>query len=237
MFEDSLVESRGSIRTRSKRYAIASFALEATILAVLILIPYFYPAALPEEALSTLLVAPPPPTAPPQMPHVSAARVAVPVQLSGLEAPRTIPRHIPERDIEFPIPPNMDGLEREGGGNVIGATFLADVASPPISVVPRSKPAGPLRVSSGVAAGHLLVPIQPVYPAIAKTVHIEGVVVIEATISKEGFVERARVVSGQPMLVQAALAAVDKARYEPYKLNGSSVEVETTINIDFRLNN
>jgi protein TonB len=88
-----------------------------------------------------------------------------------------------------------------------------------------------------VAAGHILVPIQPEYPAIARNAHVQGTVTIDAVISKEGRVEQARVVSGPALLARAALAAVNRARYAPFKLNGDPVEVDTTINIVFTLGN
>jgi protein TonB len=83
----------------------------------------------------------------------------------------------------------------------------------------------------------LLAPIQPIYPAIAKAAGIQGRVVIEAIISKQGLVKQAQVVSGQPMLARAALQAVSRARYQPYMLNGQPVEVYTTIDINFVLGN
>jgi protein TonB len=88
-----------------------------------------------------------------------------------------------------------------------------------------------------VAEGRLLAPIQPIYPAIAKAARIQGTVVIEAVISRQGLVKQARIVSGQPMLAQAALEAVSRARYQPYMLNGQPVEVYTTIDINFVLGN
>lgn len=232
MFEDSLVESTGRIRTRSKCYAIGSFLLEAIALALLILIPYVDPAALPPHALTNLFVAPPPPPAPAPATHAIArphAAVQI-VQLANLTAPVVIPHRIAKGD-NAPAPPDMPqnftGIRGSNPGALLGA--MPPLPPPP----PRVKAAGPLRVSSGVAAGRLLAPIQPIYPAIAKAARIQGRVVIEAMISKQGLVEQAHVLSGQPMLAQAALAAVSRARYEPYKLNGQPVEVETTINIDF----
>ena len=74
------------------------------------------------------------------------------------------------------------------------------------------------------------------YPVIARSARIQGIVVIEATISKEGMVEHARVVRGHPMLADAALNAIVQARYLPYKLNGNPIEVETTIQVVFTLN-
>lgn len=235
MFEDSLVESTGRIRTRSQRYAIGSFALQAIVLAALALVPYLYPAALPKEALSALLVAPQPPSAPAQLPRAPSVRTVSPAQLAGLTAPATIPRRIAEGDDARPTPPGIDyGPGDQGKGDVRGAMFLLGNPPTPPQVAP-AKPAGPIRISQGVAQGHVLVPIEPVYPAIAKAAHIQGTVTIEAVISKDGLVEQARVVSGPAMLVQAALAALSRARYAPFRLDGKPVDVETTINIEFVL--
>lgn len=236
MFEDSLVESTGRIRTLSRWYAIGSFVLQATFLAALILIDYVYPDALPKQALSRLLVAPPPPAAPAEVSHTPAAHNMGPVQLSALTAPSMIPRHIPSENSSPELPGIDRGLDQDNG-EVPGALILIDSTPPPPPVVSRSKPSGPMRISAGVAAGHLLTPIQPIYPAIARSARMQGTVVLEAMISKEGFVEQARVISGSPLLAQAALAAVNRARYQPYKLNGEPVDVETTINIIFTLDN
>jgi len=84
-------------------------------------------------------------------------------------------------------------------------------------------------------AGNLLQKTIPQYPAIAKAARIQGTVVLQATISKGGGIENLRVVSGPPMLQQAALDAVRSWRYKPYLLNGDPVEVETTVNVVFNL--
>ncbi|HKR28149.1 MAG TPA: energy transducer TonB, partial [Acidobacteriaceae bacterium] len=86
------------------------------------------------------------------------------------------------------------------------------------------------------AEGRLIVPIQPVYPALARATHTEGTVVVEATISTSGRIENTRVVSGPALLVQAALNAIQQARYRPFLLNGQPIEVETTIRVVFTLN-
>lgn len=238
MFEDSLVESAGRIRTRSKWYAIGSFALEAALLAVFLLIPCLYPDLLPREALSTPLIAPPPPAVVAPTPQPAAVREVSSVQLAGLVAPALIPRHISTGDNMQVTPPGMDiGLDKQGNGDVLGAIPLPGSPPTPPPVVVRPKPAALLRVSSGVAEGHILVPIQPVYPAIARTARIQGTVVIEAIISSQGLIEQAHVISGQPILAQAALNAVSRARYRPFKLNGDAVDVETTISFNFVLGN
>jgi protein TonB len=239
MFEDSLVESTGRIRTRSVRLAVGSFFLQAAILAVLILIPYLYPAALPRQTLTTLLTAPPPPLAPANLPQPAQPMQGVPAAaLVSLHLPSHISPHAAVNAVDSPAPTTMGpGLESTGP-DALGALqdlFGSGAASPPRVVVEAKPKAGPIRISAGVADGRLLVPIRPVYPAIAKTARIEGTVVVEATISKTGAVKNARAVSGPPMLIQAAISAIAQACYQPYKLNGEPVEVETTINIIFSL--
>jgi protein TonB len=81
----------------------------------------------------------------------------------------------------------------------------------------------------------LLTPIQPVYPAMAKAAGVHGAVVMEATISREGRIEGLHVVSGPPMLRNAAMAAVQGARYRPYLLSGDPTEVQTTVTVIFNL--
>jgi protein TonB len=184
-----------------------------------------------------MLIAPPPPLAPAPASHTTPAQAQAPVQVAqlvNLTAPKVIPTRIAKGD-NAPAPPVMN----QGFGEVPGGDAISRLGVPlPAPPAPaRAKAEGPVRVSSGVAEGHLLAPIQPIYPAIAKAAGIQGRVVIEAIISKQGLVKQAQVVSGQPMLARAALAAVSRARYQPYKLNGEPVEVETTISINFVLGN
>lgn len=70
---------------------------------------------------------------------------------------------------------------------------------------------------------------------IARAARVSGTVVLQATISKAGKTENLSVVSGPALLQEAAIDAVKQWRYKPYLLNNEPVEVETTINVDFRL--
>ena len=81
----------------------------------------------------------------------------------------------------------------------------------------------------------LLEPIRPEYPQIAKITRTEGIVIVQAVISKTGTIESAHVVSGPAMLQGAALAAVRSAHYKPYLLNDQPTEVETTFSISFKI--
>jgi protein TonB len=236
MFEDSLVDSAGRIRTRSKWFAIASFLLQAALLTALILIPLLHPAALPRQALTAMLVVPPPPPSRRDLPvHASMAHAPMPTLLTALIAPATIPRHAATVDDAPPGAIDVGSGDGRSGPGVMDP--LRGLGTPPtILVRPEPKPRpGPIRMSAGVAAGRLIVPIRPLYPAIAREARIQGTVVVEATISAQGRVEHAHVVSGPPILAAAALSAIEQARYEPYRLNGDPVEVETTINVVFKL--
>jgi len=61
MFESSLMESGGQIKTKSKYWMIGTFVFNGLILATMILIPLLYPEALPKTAMTAMLTAPPPP--------------------------------------------------------------------------------------------------------------------------------------------------------------------------------
>lgn len=238
MFEDSLVESTGRIRTRSRRYVAGSFLLQAALVTTLILIPYLYPAALPARFLSVPLIAPPPAPAPLLVAqHAASAPISHPEMLmETLTAPARIPNRIPH--IVDPNPPSLVIGGDFGGsrGSGIPGGILPGATPPPAPRVEPARPRGPVHVSGGVAEGRLIVPIQPVYPALARATHTEGTVVIEATISTSGRIENTHVVSGPPLLVQAALNAIQQARYRPFLLNNQPIEVETTIRVVFTLN-
>jgi TonB family protein len=75
----------------------------------------------------------------------------------------------------------------------------------------------------------------PVYTPLALQAHIQGEVVLDADISKEGSVDALRVINGHPLLISAAVNAVKEWRYKPYILNGAPVAVNTHITVKFSL--
>ena len=92
-----------------------------------------------------------------------------------------------------------------------------------------------VRVSQGVEHGLLVSKVQPQYPSEAKEQGIQGEVLLQVTIDKEGNVANIQVVSGPEGLVPVSVEAVKQWKYRPYLLNGTPVEVETQVTVNFTL--
>ena len=88
-------------------------------------------------------------------------------------------------------------------------------------------------VSQGVTGGKLLLQVQPQYPANARAMRLNGTVTMVARISKTGTVSKVDVISGHPMLNAAAVDAVRRWKYEPFKLNGEAIENDINVNVKF----
>jgi protein TonB len=106
----------------------------------------------------------------------------------------------------------------------------------PITTIPNIEPAkAPIKVASTLP-NPLIHQVRPVYPKEARKEHIEGTVRLDVVISKTGELSEILLVSGNSMLVPAAMDAVKQRRYAPTLLNGEPVEIKTTIDINFNLN-
>jgi protein TonB len=236
MFEDSTFESAHRIRTRSRGLGLAAFAFNSAILAALITIPLIYPEALPKQMMNMLLVAPPPPPAAPKpiprQPHTEQFHGQH--EFNGINL--TVPSRIPTYIRSFDRPESPGGPISLGSDNGVpgGDLFAHGSSKPPVVV--HEEPRGPIVISKGVADGMVINRIIPHYPPIAQASRLQGTVVLQAVISKNGTIENLHVVSGSPLLQQAAIDAVSQWRYRPYLLNGQPVDVETTINVVFNLN-
>jgi TonB family protein len=106
----------------------------------------------------------------------------------------------------------------------------ASMPTPGAAPPPRT-----ITISPGIANGLLEEHRYPIYPVDAKRAGVQGTVVLEAIIGKDGTIRNLNVVSGPDMLQQAAIDAVHSWRYRPYMLNGEPVEVRTKINVIFTL--
>lgn len=91
------------------------------------------------------------------------------------------------------------------------------------------------QVPQEVAEGRLVHKVEPPYPLIARQKHIQGTVMLEAIIGKDGRIRDLKPLCGAPELVQSSLSAIRQWRYSPYLLEGNAVEVETTITVRFHM--
>jgi periplasmic protein TonB len=242
MFEDSLIESGNKLKTRRLSTTILSFLLQVGLICVLILIPLIYTDALPKTQLMTFLVAPPPPPPPPPPPAAAPVKVVKMVSevVNGqLRAPTKIPDKV-QMIKEEENPPDLGAGGVPGGvpggipGGSAGGVIGGIVSSTP-TAIPKVATPQRVRVSQGVSTGLLIKKVTPNYPQLAKQARIQGQVVLQAEISKEGTIQNLQLISGHPMLAPAAIEAVKQWRYKPYLLNGEPVAVETQVVVNFSL--
>ncbi len=243
MFEDSLIESGNKLKTKRLSTTILSFFGQFGLLGILILIPLIYTDALPKQQLMTFLVAPPPPPPPPPPPAAAPVKVVRQVQSDIINGQLRTPTKIPQKVQmikEEDAPPPVMGSGVVGGvpggvpggsmGGVIGGIIGSTTAAVPKVATPQR-----VRVSQGVSTGLLIKKVTPNYPPLARQARIQGQVVLQAEISKDGTIQNLQLISGHPMLAPAAIEAVKQWRYKPYLLNGEPVAVETQVVVNFSL--
>ena len=154
-----------------------------------------------------------------------------------LVQPKVIPKDI---KIIKEDAPDMSGMQGgvvggvAGGqmGGVIGGVIGGVGTAPP----PPKPTQQRIRQGGQVQAAKLTNKVTPMYPPLARQTRISGTVRLHAIIAKNGTVEQLEVISGHPLLVQAALDAVRQWKYQATTLNGENVEVDTTIDVIFSLN-
>jgi len=244
MFEDSLLESGGRLRTKRGATTLFSFILEVAIIGVLILIPLIYTEALPRQQLMTFLVAPPPPPPPPPPPAAAPPvrvikKIETELDNGQLRQPTKIPQKVQMIKEDEAPPPSSAGVVGgvPGGvpGGSMGGVIGGIIGQTTATVVPKVQTPQRVRVSQGVSEGLLVHQVRPVYPPLARAARIQGAVVLQAVIGKDGAIQNLRLISGHPMLAPAAIDAVKQWRYKPYFLNGEPVEVDTQITVNFTL--
>jgi protein TonB len=245
MLEDD-AESRGRARNLRRKALLISVLLEAALLGAMLMWPLITPGVLPGRF--NVMPSPPYPggggsaekPAPPRAhPPADTTNRPVPCLFCAKPAAPTPPR--PYGDASASSGDSAPGIGEGGidgpadpGAGIPGAT---DHTGMPIEIKKPEPPQhkSPLPRSEGVMAAALIYKLQPQYPAIARTIHLAGTVYLRALIGTDGTVRQLVVISGNPILANPALQAVRQWRYQPTRLNGEPVEVETFITVNFVL--
>ena len=248
MFEDALMEN---VQKGTSRWSVVlSTVLQLLLVGVVLLIPLINYYELPDADFMTFLTAPPPPPPPPPPPAAVVQVKAVPKEFDSgaLTQPVAIPDKVAiiEEDIAAPsagiagvvggVPGGTVGGQLGGvlGGIISSAASNAPPPPPPPPVKKKAPPKR-IRVGGNVAKARLTRQVRPQYPPLARQARIQGTVKLSAVISKDGSIQKLEVMSGHPLLVPSALAAVKQWRYKPTLLNGEAVEVLTNIDVNFTL--
>jgi protein TonB len=248
MFSDSLLDF-GQANKRKAFATTTSFIFNCIAIGLMLVVPLMFTEELPKAQLLTFLVAPPPPPPPPPPAAAQMQKIVHQIQTDvlstgELRTPTKIPRKIQMiKEDEAPPPMAVTGGVVGGvpggipGGQMGGVIGSVISATNSLANVPKFVPVTPqrVRISQGVTKGLLIHKEEPAYPALARAARVQGDVVLSAVIDVNGQIQNLTLVSGHPMLVPAAIAAVRQWRYKPYLLNGAPVEVETTITVIFSL--
>jgi len=237
-----------SERTRRPWTVAVSFAGELALVGLAILVPLVTTEGLPH--ISEWVSVPEPPRALAHHAPRAAKRPehAIPFQITRL---LQMPNEIPPRaqtiqDLAAP-PAAGDVVGVEGGipdaagpGNGVIDHLVRQLPAaaplpPPAPARQSAQPIKRVRLGGLVQMGKWLSGPAPVYPALARSARISGIVRLHAVIARDGTILDLRAVSGHPLLVQAALEAVSHWVFSPTYLNGAPVEVETEIEVRFTL--
>jgi protein TonB len=249
MFEQTFVQTG---KTNTTWTVLASTGIQIGLIGVFVVLPLIFFDVLPNAQLTSFLVTPPPPPPPPPPPAAAPPKTVKVVprtfDSSHLVAPKVIPKEIKQIvDEEAPaigvgVPGGVPGGVAGGtmGGILGGILGSVPSAAPPPPPPPKKeappKPTGPIPIGGRVQAAKLINQPQPLYPPLAKQARVSGTVELAAIIGKNGRIVDLKVVKGHPLLVAAALAAVKQWIYQPTLLNGEPVDVSTTIDVNFTLN-
>jgi protein TonB len=232
MFGDTLLES-SSVPRKGKRWPMATaFTAEAIIGGLLVIVPLLSTGVIPISARVPLYR--------PVKPLMLETIEPIPANRTPATGPAT---SAPRSTAVVLVSNNPNAIYHGPAVNtttdptevrlVIGtSTRLSDFISegPAVPNVRLSQK----RVVSQSAEAQLVNRVEPVYPHIAQVSGIQGQVKLHAIIARDGSIQSLNAISGHPLLVRAALAAVEQWRYRPYVLNGETVEVETLITVNFK---
>ena len=218
-----------------------SLVAQSLALGLLALVPLVFIKPLPTAQLRLLFLGPPPPVGPEKPVRkttTTAQATVVRARSFRLAAPVVIPKQINPSAEGAPAAPDIadvSGLDAGRDSLLNGVGGSSDTVAPPMpkEAVKAKDLTRPLPMGGNVAAANLVHRVEPVYPPLAKTARIQGLVTFQATIGADGEIRNLQLQEGHPLLVSAARNAILQWRYRPTLLNGKPVEVLTTITVRF----
>ena len=238
-----------------KPSVIGSVVFHGLLILMVLLIPLLLPQSISERQLLITLVlpiGPPPPPPPPavELPMTAAPQMAKPEVRPAAPEALVMPAAIPKDIVKIVEEPAVPTVAVVGGvpggipggvvGGVLGGILSSNAGAnappavaPPPPVAKVTAPSEPIRVGGNVREPRALKMVPPIYPQLASRARVSGTVVLEATLTEEGTVEEIRVISGHPLLIEAAIACVKQWQYEPTLLNGIPVAVILTAKVRF----
>lgn len=224
-----------SIKLGSRKwYSVPlSFVAHTSVIGGLIVAPLIATGALPMPDTGPVVID----LAPPPLPEPPPLRRAVPAAPPQTANPNAAPTVAP--DAIAPEPEIDAGFEARTSPDIglIGAGAIDGTATvtPPPAVAPPP-PSTPVRPGGNIRVPERVMHVAPIYPPLAVTARVRGLVIIEATIDTEGRVQDARVLrSDSPLLNESALTAVRQWIYTPTLLNGIPVSVVMTVTVHYQL--
>jgi protein TonB len=242
LFHSLVVSEPEHQRARAGTTAVASALLHGALVVAVVVLPLLFYEAIPEQGslraffVAPLEIQPPPPPPPPPpagpRPVSRVATEAADIEVSGFVVPIEVPTEIvSEEGIDLGVPGGVPGGV-EGGvpGGVVGGVVGGLPQAPPPP--PEVKP---VRVGGHIQPPRKLKDVIPDYPDLAKQARVQGVVILECTISPRGAVSDVKVLRGIPLLNDAAVGAVKQWVYTPTLLNGIPVPVIMTVTVTFHL--
>jgi protein TonB len=233
--------------------AISSIVIHITLVTTLVVVPLFIPQRIEQWRMLTL-IAPAPPPLPPSLPAPAETepkpapdiQPVIQVDPGTIITPTEIPKEIARIVDDVPVGAIggvTGGSSSSSVGGVLRAVLLTTTAAPEAPLPPPPPPppppvttfVAPVRVGGNIQEPKVIRLVPAIYPKLAIKARVKGTVILEATVTTDGAVDEIKVISGNPLLIQAAIDCVKQWRYEPTFLNGEPVPVILTAKVNFQL--
>ena len=255
---DEIVNGHRNTTRRDFAPLVISWTVHTLMIGAVVLVPLLFATdrlpAVPKEILTyvTVVAPPPPPPAPPPASTVTPAAKRVSPSRPA-PTPRPVPPALvvaPEFSSSVEMPNDEEGVSDfdsidglaggvPGGvpGGVLGGVVggIPEVPLPPPPPPPPPAPRAPVRTGGQIQAPALVKRVPPVYPPVAVSAQVQGVVILEATVGRDGRVEDVAVLRSVPLLDKAAINAVRQWVYAPLLLNGEAERFIVSVTVSFSL--